>query len=123
MTILLVLVGGALGASLRYLTDVFVQSRQLSGLPWGTLTVNVVGCLVAGVTAGSVSAAHGPEWVLTLVVAGFCGALTTFSAFAFETVRLIETGSWRAAGLNIGLTVGVGLAAAAGGWAMTSAVA
>lgn len=123
MTVLLVLLGGAVGASLRYLTDVFVTSRRATGFPWGTFTVNAVGCLVAGATVGAVSAADGPEWVVTLVVTGLCGALTTFSAFGFETVRLVEAGCSRAAGLNIALTVVVGLAAAAGGWAVAAAFA
>lgn len=123
MTVLLVLVGGAVGAALRYLTDLFVQSRHETDFPWGTFTVNVAGSLVAGVTAGALSATGGPEWAFTLVVTGFCGALTTFSAFGFETVRLIEEGSLRAAGLNTGLTLAVGAAAAAGGWALASVVA
>lgn len=123
MTVLLVLLGGAAGASLRYLTGVFVTSRRETDFPWGTFTVNAVGCLVAGATAGAVSASDGPEWVVTLVVTGLCGALTTFSAFGFDTVRLIEAGSSRAAGLNVALTVVVGLAAAAGGWAMAAAIA
>jgi len=122
VTVLLVLLGGAVGAPLRYLTDLFVQSRHDTPFPRGTFTVNVVGCLVAGATAGAVSATDGPEWVLTLVVTGFCGALTTFSAFGFETVRLIEEGALRAAGLNTVATVAVGFAAAAGGWALASAI-
>ena len=122
MTVLLVLVGGAVGASLRYLMDLFVQSRHETGFPWGTFSVNVLGCLVGGVAAGAVNATGGPEWVMTLVVTGFCGALTTFSAFGFETVQLVEAGSLRAAGLNASLTIAVGFAAAAGGWAVAAAV-
>ena len=123
MTVLLVLLGGAAGASLRYLTVVLVTSRWATDFPWGTSTVNAVGCLVAGATAGGVSAMNGPAWVVTLVVTGLCGALTTFSAFGFETILLVEAGSSRAAGLNIALTVVVGLAAAASGWAMAVAIA
>jgi len=122
VTVLLVLVGGALGATLRYLTDLFVQSRHHTTFPWGTFAVNVVGSLTAGTTAGAISAGDGPEWVLTLVVTGFCGALTTFSAFGFETVRMVEQGSLRTAGLNTAATVAFGFAAAAGGWALASVI-
>jgi CrcB protein len=122
VTVLLVLLGGSVGALLRYLTDRFVQSRHGTSLPWGTLTVNVAGCLVAGATAGAVSATDGPEWVLTLVVTGFCGAFTTFSAFGFETFRLIERGCPRAAALNTAANLVIGFAAAAGGWALASVI-
>lgn len=122
MTVLLVLLGGALGASLRHVTGLFVQSRHDSVFPWSTFTVNVAGCLVAGATAGTVNAVGGPEWVLTLVVTGFCGALTTFSAFSFETVRLLEAGALRAAGLNAGASIAVTFAATAGGWTLATAI-
>ncbi len=116
MTLVLALVGGAIGAPLRYLTDLFVQARHDSVFPWGTLSVNAVGSLLLGVLAGAVSEAGAPEWLLTLGGTGFCGALTTFSTFGFETVRLIEDGSWVAALANVTLSVAVGLVAVAVGW-------
>jgi fluoride exporter len=122
MTVLLVLVGGALGAPLRYLTDLFVSSRHDSVFPWGTFTVNVIGSLILGATAGAVSAAGGPDWLLALVGTGFCGALTTFSTFGFETVRLVEEGSLLEAGLNCGASLVVGMAACLGGWALSTAL-
>jgi CrcB protein len=122
VTILLVLVGGAIGAPLRYLADLFVQSRHDSVFPWGTFSVNVVGSLILGATAGGVSAAGGPEWMLTLVGTGFCGALTTFSTFGFETVRLVEEGSLLEAGLNSGASLVVGMTALVGGWAVSTAL-
>ncbi len=93
MTVAMVLLGGAIGAALRYLTDLVVQSRHDSVFPWGTFTVNMTGSLVLGVTAAAVTGAGVPSWVLALVGTGFCGALTTFSTFGFETVRLLEEGS------------------------------
>jgi fluoride exporter len=122
MTVLLVLVGGALGAPLRYLTDLYVQSRHDSVFPWGTFTVNVAGSLVLGATAGAVATAGGPAWVLTLVGTGFCGALTTFSTFGFETVRLVENGSLRAAALNVTASLLVGMAACTAGWSLAAAL-
>jgi CrcB protein len=122
MTVLLVLVGGAVGAPLRYLTDLFVSSRHDSVFPWGTFAVNIVGSLILGATAGAVSAAGGPDWLLALVGTGFCGALTTFSTFGFETVRLVEEGSLLEAGLNSGASLAVGMAACLGGWALSTAL-
>ena len=118
MTAVLVVIGGALGAPLRYLTDLFIQSRHDSVLPWGTLTVNVAGSLLLGVVAGAVATSGAPSWLLTLVGTGFCGALTTFSTFGFETVRLVEDGSWLEAAVNVTLSLAVGLAACLGGWAL-----
>ena len=116
MTALLVLIGGAIGAPTRYLTDVVVQSRHRSVLPWGTITVNVVGSFVLGLVAGLASASSAPSWVLTLVGTGFCGALTTFSTFSFETVRLAEAGRWRSAAGNVVISLVLGLVAVAIGW-------
>jgi fluoride exporter len=111
VTVLLVLLGGAVGAPSRYLIDRYVQRRHDSVFPWGTLTVNVAGCLVLGLLTGAAHALPGP--VLTLAGTGFCGALTTFSTFGFETTRLLEEGSLLEGGLNAltGLVVGIGAAA------------
>ena len=123
MTLLLVVIGAAVGAPARYLTDLFVQSRHDAVVPWGTLTVNAVGSLVLGLTAGLVTAGGAPAWVLTLVGTGFCGALTTFSTFSFETVRLMEEGSSLEAFGNVAMSLLAGLLAAFGGWALATALA
>lgn len=122
MTVVLVLIGGAVGAPLRYLTDLFVQARHDSVVPWGTLTVNVAGSLVLGGVAGAVANAGAPAWLLTLIGTGFCGALTTFSTFGFETLRLIEDGSWIEALVNVLLSVALGMLAVVVGWALVETV-
>ncbi|MFC0860896.1 fluoride efflux transporter CrcB [Sphaerimonospora cavernae] len=115
MTLLLVFLGGAVGAPARYLIDRFVQRHHDNVFPWGTLTVNLAGSLILGFLLGAQSALGLPDEVIMLAGTGFCGALTTFSTFSFETVRLLEEGSTREAGLNIigSLILGV-LAATAG---------
>jgi len=120
MTVLLVVAGAVLGAPLRYLTDLLIQSRHRSLFPWGTFTVNVLGSFILGVVAGAVSAGA-PGWLATWVGTGFCGALTTFSTFGFETVRLLESGALRLVALNVTLSVLVGLTACAAGWALATA--
>lgn len=118
MSALLVLLGGAIGAPARYLTDLYVRERTGSDFPWGTMTVNAVGSLVLGLLVGAAASGVLPGWVLTLAGTGFCGALTTFSTFSYETVRLAENGRWRAATGNVIASLAVGLVAVSAGWAL-----
>lgn len=114
-----VAVGCAAGAPTRYLTDRFIQSRHHQLFPWGTFTVNVVGSLIFGVLLG-LSLNHGlPEIWLLILGTGFCGGLTTFSTFGYETFRLTEDGAFEQAILNIAGSVAAGLIAAAAGMAIT----
>jgi CrcB protein len=121
VSVVLVVLGAVVGAPARYLTDLAVQSRHDSVLPWGTFVVNVVGSFVLGLVAAAVVHHDAPSWVMTLVGTGFCGALTTFSTFGFETVRLVEEGSWAAAGVNVVGSLLAGLGACAAGWTLVAA--
>jgi fluoride exporter len=120
--LLAVVLGAMVGAPARYLTDLVVQSRHGSELPWGTVTVNVAGSLVLGVTAGALTGGGGDHWLLLLVGTGFCGALTTFSTFSFETVRLLQLAHPRTAALNVAVSVVGGLAACAAGFAVATSL-
>jgi fluoride exporter len=112
MTMLLIALGAAVGAPARYLTDRAVQSRHASMFPWGTVTVNVIASLILGVLAGArLSAA-----ATNLVGTGFCGALSTYSTFSYETLRLSQQGSRRFAVWNVVISLAAGIAAAALGW-------
>ncbi|WP_371657780.1 fluoride efflux transporter CrcB [Streptomyces sp. NBC_00280] len=113
MNWLLVIAGGMVGAPLRYLTDRMVRSRHDTVFPWGTLAVNVTGCLILGLLTG---AAPGPNLQL-LLGTGLCGALTTYSTFSYETLRLTEDGAGLLAAANVMVSVVAGLGAAfAGVW-------
>lgn len=105
----LVVLGAIVGAPLRYLTDRLVRSRHDNLFPWGTFVVNVASCLLFGVLAGAGSAL--PESVLALVGTGFCGALSTYSAFSYETFRLVERKAYFFAAANITVSVTAGLGA------------
>lgn len=122
MTLVLVLLGGAIGAPLRYLSDLLIQARHDSVLPWGTFAVNIVGSVILGITAAAAISCDLPAWVLPLVATGFCGALTTFSTFSYETLRLLEEGSTLAAAANSIGSLVVGLAACAGAYAAAAAL-
>ncbi len=113
MTWLLVAVGAAVGAPARYLADRAVQRRHLTVYPWGTWVVNVAGSFVLGVVAGSADAA-GP-WS-ALLGTGFCGALTTYSTFGYETLRLVQEHDGRDAWFYAAASAAAGTAAAALGW-------
>lgn len=108
MTVILVFVGAVVGAPLRYLTDRAVQARHDTVFPWGTFTVNICGCLILGSLTGSTL----PSPVLALLGTGFCGALTTYSTFGYETVRLVEERSYFYAAVNVIVSVVAGLGAA-----------
>lgn len=107
MTALLVALGAAAGAPARYLIDRAVQARHGSAFPWGTLTVNVGGSMLLGLLAGA-TASRG---VTALLGTGFCGALTTYSTFGYELLRLTEEGAARHAVLYAAASVAAGLGA------------
>jgi CrcB protein len=109
---LLVVVGAMVGAPLRYLTDRAVQKRHDTVFPWGTFTVNVVGCLLLGLLSGAVAAGAASPHVQLLLGTGLCGALTTYSTFSYETLRLAEGGARFFAVANVVAGVVAGLGAA-----------
>lgn len=122
MSWLLVLAGGMFGAPLRYLTDRAIQMRHDSVFPWGTFTVNVVGCLVMSIVVGAVAQGAAGDPVQWLLAVGLCGTLTTYSTFSYETLRLVETGARFLALANVAASVVAGLGAAFVGYAITQAI-
>jgi CrcB protein len=118
VTVLVVLLGGALGAPARYVLDAFVKARIRSTFPYGTLLVNVVGCLILGGAAAGL--AHGDlgSTGYALIGTGFCGGLTTFSTFSVESVELLAGHLTRQALLYLVASCGLGIGAAAVGYAV-----
>lgn len=110
MTVVLVAMAGALGAPSRYALEWWVRTRRPTITPLGTLVVNVTGSLALGAVVG-LALAHGLDpRVRTVVGTGFLGAYTTFSTYAYETVRRAEEGRGRVA---LGYAIGSVLAATA----------
>ena len=122
MTAVLVVLGAAVGAPLRYLTDRAVQARHDAVFPWGTFTVNVIGSFVLGVLIRGVAVHAVPGSLNALLGTGLCGALTTYSTFGYETVRLLEERVHAYAVLNVVASIVAGLGAAFCGTAVAAAV-
>jgi CrcB protein len=118
VTALLVMLGAAIGAPLRYLVDRFVQQRHDSVFPWGTCTVNIAGSALLGALAGAGSALPGN--LAALLGTGFCGALTTYSTFGYETVRLAQRRARFLAVANVAISVVAGVGAAVLGYSITA---
>jgi CrcB protein len=106
-----VVAGAMLGAPARYLTDRAIQRRHDTVFPWGTFTVNVIGCLILGVVVGAVTRGVLATSGQALLGIGFCGALTTYSTLSYETMRLAETGAKLFAIANIAAGVVAGMGA------------
>jgi len=120
MAWLLLFVGGGLGTIARFLVSTLVQVRADTDFPFGTLTVNLVGCLAIGFLFALFAARPtGNAAIERALIAGVLGGFTTFSAFGLETMRLLEAGlpglafSYVAASLLLGVgavALGLGLA-------------
>lgn len=120
VTVLAIALAGALGATLRFVVDGFVQDRLGPVFPWGTLVVNVSGSLLLGFLTG-LALFHGfPGVPKAILATGFLGAYTTFSTLGYETIGLAEANSVRLAGANALGSLAAGLAAAAGGLALAA---
>jgi CrcB protein len=112
MNLLLVIVGAAVGAPMRYLVDRSIQARHRTQLPWGTFAVNIAASVVLGLVTGAVASGFASHQAQLLIGTGLCATLSTYSTFSYETMRLAETGAARLAVLNVVLSVLAGIGAA-----------
>jgi CrcB protein len=119
MHFVLVFLGGGLGAALRFAVAGAVQTRIGPSLPWGTFTVNALGCFAIGVLASWFQQRSGSSVATQMFwIPGVLGGFTTFSSFGLETLRLLEEARWGAAFGNAAGSVLVCLAAVAIGVAV-----
>ncbi|MBC7151872.1 MAG: fluoride efflux transporter CrcB [Rhizobium sp.] len=116
LQILLVAFGGAVGSVCRYLVGVGALRLMSPAFPWGTLAVNVAGSFAIGILAELIVARFGASTELRLLlITGFLGGFTTFSAFALDAVTLFERGASLAAATYLILSIGASIAAAIAG--------
>lgn len=122
---LLVMVGGATGAALRYHLGKFSLRFLGAGWPWGTLGANVLGGLAMGVLAGWLAfrAVGGGEPLRLFLAVGVLGGFTTFSAFSLETMLMIERGEMLSAVAYVVISVAASMGALALGLTVMRAVA
>jgi CrcB protein len=111
-TILYVAIGGAIGSVLRYLITLFINKQFSHPIPIATLLINILGCFLIGFLVGTFDKNNTLDISLKyLLLTGFCGGFTTFSAFGLENVTLFQSQNPVSALLYIGLSVVLGLAA------------
>ncbi len=110
MNIVYVALGGALGSTLRYLVSRWVDGNAVGTYPFGTFTVNIIGCLLIGILSALASKSSLSVELRLLLVTGFCGGFTTFSTFANESLSLMRTQDWLTfiAYVTLSLWIGIG---------------
>ncbi|MEE3194194.1 MAG: fluoride efflux transporter CrcB [Candidatus Poribacteria bacterium] len=111
--ILLIAIGGSLGANARYWLGVLVKHYLGDEFPYATFIVNITGSFLLGMFLALISTRYlstnqGYQWAISI---GFLGSYTTFSTFEYETMMLAETGNYLGALMNTGLSIFVGLIA------------
>jgi fluoride exporter len=114
--LLLLMIAGAAGTLCRYGLSGLVQGATGARFPWGTLAVNLTGCLIAGLAFGLFES----RWALSgeariIVFIGFLGAFSTFSGFMLETTELARDSQWLSVAANLVLQNGLGAMALYGG--------
>ncbi|UGQ12737.1 CrcB family protein [Yinghuangia sp. ASG 101] len=122
MNWLLIFVGGALGAPVRYLIGKGVKARWPTTIPWGTFIANSGAALLLGFLAESAARGGiGPNTKF-LLATGFCGALSTWSTFSYELLTMGTSRRTAAAGIYLAVTVAFGIGLAFAGAAVADAI-
>lgn len=124
-SLLLVMLGGAVGSGARYLTGIAALRMMGPGFPWGTLAVNGAGSFAMGLFAGflAVRGSGGLQWLHPLVAVGVLGGFTTFSAFSLDAVYLWERGESGLALAYVAASLALSVGALIGGLAIARALA
>ncbi len=112
MNILLVAVGGAIGATMRYLLGGWIQGWVGSSFPWGTLVINVSGSLIIGLVLGLVDRGTLSSQARLFLAVGVLGGYTTFSTFSYEGIQMAQSGNYGSLLVYEATHLGLGLLAA-----------
>ena len=108
--------GSFIGGAARYIISVAMKAMS-KGFPWGTLIVNLVGCLVIGLLWGffSKNSSESSSWALFMIV-GICGGVTTFSTFSKEALMMLQAGNFISLLAYVTISVIAGIALVAAGY-------
>jgi len=110
----MICLGGAVGTSARYLLGGLIARWAGPDFPFGTLLINVLGSFLIGIIQQlGLSSLVLPEALRVALAIGVLGGFTTYSSFSYETIKLLEAGSWAAATTYVALTTGLCLACCA----------
>ncbi len=110
--LILVAIGGASGSVLRYLVHWIVSKKSYSTFPYQTFLVNIIGCLLIGLLVGYLYKYNTEnESLKLLLITGFCGGFTTFSAFGLENVNMIQNQNYQLALIYTSLSLILGILA------------
>ncbi len=108
----LVAIGGASGSVLRYLIHWIVAKKSVSNFPYQTFFVNIIGCLLIGILVGYLAKNQiQNETLKLLLITGFCGGFTTFSAFGLENINMIQNQNYQLAFIYTSLSLVLGILA------------
>lgn len=108
----LVAIGGASGSVLRYLIHCLVSKKTFSTFPYQTFIVNIIGCLIIGILVGYLAKNQSQnETLKLLLITGFCGGFTTFSAFGLENINMIQNQNYQLAFIYTSLSLVLGILA------------
>ncbi len=116
--IMLVILGSAMGGAMRYWISGWVQQFNNTKFPAGTFTVNLLGCFLLGMILEAASKSNDTFQIKILLITGFCGGFTTFSAFSLENLELIRNGNLTMAIVYAFTSVLMGIFAVWGGIAL-----
>jgi CrcB protein len=122
--IIFLAIAGAVGALSRYGLSGLIQRLSGAGFPYGTLVINVLGCLAIGfIMQIGLNTDIIPRTLRITITVGFLGAFTTFSTFSYETISYLQDGAWLLASVNIVSNLGLCLIATVIGMALGRIVA
>ena len=122
-SLLIVGVGSFIGGAIRYLLSLFMKNLCGQGFPWGTLSVNLLGCFLFGIVFAIFSKSSSTDSTLYLLLTtGICGGFTTFSTFANESIQMLQHGNIFGFIAYVATSVMAGLALIALGYWIAKAI-